>query len=615
MLLSRNLLSTAILLASASSHTALSWAATFSDWQIERIGLTDSEHTRADGYQSSSIVSSQYGFVTGSSSRYSGSKDLGSSAWLYQNNLTQRIGLTGAEHTRSDGQQWSGASRINRSGDAIGSSTRYSGNSNVGNSAWLFHDGITTRLGFTDSAHTNPVDGYQQSTANRLNDAGDVAGTSTRYSSQGGQNGQSAWFYQNGETHRIGLFNSEHTLNNGYQSSSVSGLNQAGQTIGSSARTIGQSAWFSQGGETQRIGLTDAQHTSSNGVQFSNATGLNEQGQAIGMSNRYAGNQWAGSSAWLYDSGVTERIGLIDSGHTRSDGLQDSNVASINNAGDVIGVSGAFNGSNSLGQDAWLYREGITTQIGLYDAEHTLSSGYHSSTARLLNESGQVAGYSNLASGTAFIGASAWLYSEGSTQRIGLTDTKHTRNDGFQDAQLTQLNQAGQVTGYNYRFKGNASTGISAWFYDDGLNQTFDLTLSERSDGYAYSLTTYLGDDGLVLGNYKHYAAGDVETMRPFLFSITEGLWDLEAFVEQATTDFLASNGWDQLIYSQLSSWTHDGSLFIAGAGQIGANQAAYVMKGQIAQVAPVPLPAAAWMFISALGAMAVIARRRGRAA
>jgi hypothetical protein len=61
------------------------------------------------------------------------------------------------------------------------------------------------------------------------------------------------------------------------------------------------------------------------------------------------------------------------------------------------------------------------------------------------------------------------------------------------------MNQAGQVTGFSRRYVGSTYAGLSAWLYDAGLNETFPLVLSTRSDGFASSQVQYMGDDGLVL--------------------------------------------------------------------------------------------------------------------
>ena len=68
---------------------------------------------------------------------------------------------------------------------------------------------------------------------------------------------------------------------------------------------------------------------------------------------------------------------------------------------------------------------------------------------------------------------------------------------------VVELNDAGQVTGIALRYDGATEVGQTAWFYDDDLDQTFGMDFSVRaSDGFAFSDTTYLGEDGLMLGYY-----------------------------------------------------------------------------------------------------------------
>ena len=75
-------------------------------------------------------------------------------------------------------------------------------------------------------------------------------------------------------------------------------------------------------------------------------------------------------------------------------------------------------------------------------------------------------------------------------------------------------------------------------------NQTFSLSLSTRSDGYAFSSARYLSEDGLILGDYTLFDAFDNNLgQRAFYFTIADGLHDLGSLVDGG----LATNGWDSL--------------------------------------------------------------------
>ena len=110
------------------------------------LGLSDSEHTRNDGYKLSNVWElNELGQVRGASDRFNGgSADLGESAWLYNGATTIDVGLVGPEHSRNDGYKYSYAYHLNNAGQVSGVSDRYNGGSvDLGSSAWL-SDGTTT---------------------------------------------------------------------------------------------------------------------------------------------------------------------------------------------------------------------------------------------------------------------------------------------------------------------------------------------------------------------------------------------------------------------------------------------------------------------------------------
>ena len=89
-----------------------------------------------------------------------------------------------------------------------------------------------------------------------------------------------------------------------------------------------------------------------------------------------------GASAWLYDGATTIDIGLTGPEHTRNDGYKASVPKLVNEAGQVSGSSGRYNGgSTDLGSSAWLYNGATTIDIGLTGSEHTRNNGYKYSNA------------------------------------------------------------------------------------------------------------------------------------------------------------------------------------------------------------------------------------------
>ena len=242
--------------------------------------------------------------------------------------------------------KYSSANHLNEVGQVAGVSYRY--NNPIrginGYSTWLYSNGTTTRIGLVDAEHTGSY-GYQHSTLRKLNEAGQVAGTSVRYDSNtGSYHGSSAWLYHNDTTTRIGFADAQHTDQNGYQDSSIQALNGAGQVAGTSSRydsitgsNIGRSAWLYHNDTTTRVGLVDAGHTGNNGTQISQIQALNDAGQAAGFSTQYdstTGNS-IGNTTWLFDS-TLEQTFIIDV-TAQPNGSSNSTIHYLGDDGLVLG--------------------------------------------------------------------------------------------------------------------------------------------------------------------------------------------------------------------------------------------------------------------------------------
>lgn len=599
----------------AVSSFSVTWAVP--RYRIVPLGFSDAEHTDSNGSRVSRVVDlNEMGQVLGNSWRYSsGNSDLGQSVWIYNSTATINIGLTGPEHTRSDGNKYSSAIQLNEAGQVVG----YSGLADrSGYTSWLYNGSTTIEIGLT-GIEPSPNDEQNPRTArvkdslpSQLNEAGQVIG-SLLDGANGGS--RSAWLYNGTTTIDIGLHDIEHTRINGYQMSVADYLTESGRVIGRSYRynggtdELGYTAWLYDGTKTIDIGLTDAEHTRNDGYKFSTSVyahpsthpdHLNEAGQVLGISWRFDGNGANfGQSTWLYNGTTTINIGLTGAEHTNSVGGKYSEARQLNEAGQVIGYSAS---GESSGYTAWLYNGTTSIDIGLDDIEHTNKNGHDSSSPFQLNEAGQVIGGSRrYDSDGANLGHSAWLYNGTTTTNIGLTGAENTRDDGYRYSFVTQLNEAGQAVGFSERYNGGSTKlGADAWFYDPVLDQTFSLQLSTRSDGYANSTVSYFGEDGLVLGYYRLFDALDNDLgYRPFYFSVADGLHDLGSLVG----DGLAVNGWDYLPYD--SEIHANGRGQIIGRGALAAqagNEIAYLLM-------PVPEPSA--LYLAAFGVVALLARRR----
>lgn len=431
------------------------------------------------------------------------------------------IGLTGPDYTGSTGWQFSWVRSVNASGQVAGVSSKYT-NAYGGFSAWIYDGSATREIGLYDAVHTssNGSSSNQMNLVGALNAAGQVVGYAQRYSGTAIR-GQSAWFYDGSSTREIGLTDAGHTRGDGTQYNAVAvyagagAFNAAGQIAGYASRyngltSAGQSAWFYDGNTTQEIGLIDAGHTRSDGHQQNVAYNLSAAGQVVGLADRYNGSSLAGRNAWVFNGSSTQQIGLTSGIHTRGDGYQYAYVRGQNAAGKVAGESIAYGGMTEVGNSAWLYNGGSTQQIGLTGTRHTNSStATHYNRVIALNDAGHVIGDAVQYDGAVFSGRSAWVYNGSSTQEIGLTDAFHSQS-GFQNNYASVLNADGQVAGLAERYLSPTGpvSGTSAWVYDGSSTQEIGLTdaTHTREDGYQNNSVNKINALGQVAGSAERFA-------------------------------------------------------------------------------------------------------------
>jgi hypothetical protein len=533
------------------------------------INFENAEHTGTNGVRESSVHRmNSIGEAIGASKRYDSlGGNLGRSAWFHDpvTGTSLNVGPLDVEHTRStdnfrDSFFYNAGEgylpSLNNAGRAVGRAVRY--NFGTGQTAWMYDhvDGVTRNIGLIGPDHTRS-DGYKESQALDINDAGHAAGYSKFYDHTESAsfcnpvaNCRSIWLHnpnlENPTTFQIGLLDAEHTRpSTGHQTSAFVDMNADGNVVGTSQRydsfgTLGTSAWFYDraANVTTNIGLVDAEHTSSGGVRtssvFKNSSfePMNNAGQVVGTATRYMGG--TGTSIWYYDhnTGLTKRIGLANPEHTSSTGNRVASVMQLTQSGRAMGFAQRASMSTSnLGNSTWLYdpTTDTTRHTGLIDAEHTrVTDGFKNSAAYRMNEAGHQVGYSyryHAVSGTQ-IGQSVWLYDTALdvTREMGLSDpldTEHLRNDGYRfSAPLDSgrvMNEAGQVVGYTQRYN-NASTylGDSLWLYDLESDSTRRIGLIDAqhtsSSGQRLSSVTSadaINSSGQVVGQSRRYTGND----------------------------------------------------------------------------------------------------------
>ncbi len=466
--------------------------------------------------------------------------------WLYSGRETVLINPTSSRYTYTSSVipqiQQVAAVDLNDAGQVAGNATSYNPNNPgdvIGEDAWFYDGNRTTIIGLTGTEHTGSRFNSRVNKVFALNQAGQAVGYADRVNSTGPDDsylGQNIWFYSGGSTSKIGLINAEHTRNDGFQYSfvpnAVGFFNDAGQVAGESRRfngtasDLGWSAWLYNGVSTTHIGLVDNEHTRNDGYRYSKMlntpTNLTESGFVVGHSMRYNSiGDNLGQSAWLYNGVSTVRIGLIGAEHTSNNGTRDSTVKFLNNAGLAVGNSNFYATTNlggfllgsgvSRGKMAWFYDGSRTVSIGVLDPEHLYTHGGGINSEPIaLNESGQVAGITNLFGGTLDLRSktrTAWLYSGNKTITIGLKGSEYTNSAGGRTEFVFGLNESGHAVGASQRGSGadgyfDLDLGEHTWFYN-GNNTVkiglYDADHTRLSDGYQHS--NIIGGDDILFND------------------------------------------------------------------------------------------------------------------
>ncbi|MBX3387760.1 MAG: hypothetical protein KF768_14425, partial [Phycisphaeraceae bacterium] len=210
-------------------------------YDIHRAGLYGPQHTSSAGLQTSFADFHSSGWVAGRSTRYTGvSTDNGQDTWVHNpvTNTTVQTGFTGGVYTGSAGYQSSENNFLNEAGQVAGRSNRYTGAStDNGRDTWVYNPvtNTTVQTGLTGGVYTGSA-GFQQSVNNFQNQAAQVAGRSYRFTGGNTFNGGDTWVYNpvTNTTVQTGLTGGVYTGSAGWQESLNNFQNQAGQVAGCS---------------------------------------------------------------------------------------------------------------------------------------------------------------------------------------------------------------------------------------------------------------------------------------------------------------------------------------------------------------------------------------------
>ena len=300
------------------------------------------------------------------------------------------------------------------------------------------------------------------SSASGINNAGQVVGSSSISSGT-----MHAFLYSNGTMTNLG------TLVPGGTESEASGINDAGQVAGFSITLSGHThAFLYSKGTMTDIG------TLGGGASF--ALGINNVGQVVGYSSTSFDLHL---HAFLYSNRTMTDLGILPGGDY-------SQACAINDAGQVVGVA-----TTSSASHAFLYSNGTMTDLG------TLPGGRQSG-AYGINNAGQVVGSSSISSDTMH----AFLYSNGTMTDLGTLP-------GGDYSEAYGINNAGQVVG-----RATTSSGtMHAFLYSNGT-MTDIGTLPGGTASEAYGIN----NAGQVVGQSGQNPNSPLDTnswMHAFLYT------------------------------------------------------------------------------------------------
>jgi hypothetical protein len=388
------------------------------------------------------------------------------------------------------------------------------------------------RIGLYGPEYTSST-GLQYSEASLLNVPGPfVAGQSSRFRSVNGQvasNGRSAWIYNpiTNATVQIGLTGIANTGSAGFQTSTPLFQNAAGMVVGSSTRyasvqqNIGNDAWVWNGTTTIQIGFTGGVYSGSQGRQLSGAVAQNASGQVTGASNTYSGFIVTGRDSWVWNGTATVQIGLVGPEHTSQTGSRYSNPRFQSESGQIAGTSSRFDSGdpiNTVSQDAWVWSTGSTRRIGLVGGEYLDTVGNQRNDIVLQNDAGQVAGTASRLRGVdEYYGQDSWTWNGTSTAQIGLTGGIYTSLTGYQFSTPRLQNQAGQVVGVSLRQTTlSSSENQDAWVWQGSVTSQIGLTggANTSDSGLQYAVPRLQSASGRVAGYSYRYRSADAQNGR-----------------------------------------------------------------------------------------------------
>ncbi len=206
-------------------------------------------------------------------------------------------------------------------------------------------------------------------------------------------------------------------------------------------------------------------------------------------------------------------LGLAGSQFIKDDGTIYAEATQIADNGMVLGRNRSFYGTSTNFGDAWWVSDGTTTtRVGLFDADHTKSTGYqHAYTQAALSSAlGTQAGglfvfgeSQKYRADDSTISNTPWVYDSttNTTTALGLTGAEYTHADGYTQPSRWEGGDNGNFAGMSVIYNGGTTNmGTASWLYNhsDGTHTRVGLTGAQyvRDDGYVQTKIGRVSPDG-----------------------------------------------------------------------------------------------------------------------
>lgn len=338
----------------------------------------------------------------------------------------------------------------------------------------------------------------------------------------------------------------------------ASGINNSGDIVGWSRQTNGEYQavrWSTSSSSAQVI-------TGLFSIMQSQARDINDNGVIVG--NYYDYNStvdWStGSQPW-YESFV-----LDTSGNVRNESLY---LTAINNKGETVGTDVGF----SAGR---LDADGNPTRVicGIDTNGQPVSSNCESAYANSINNNGDVVGDAALVPvANGYVESRAYLWED--SGNFQLLDDLYL---GFSSPQ--DINDMGDIVGYSYD---PSTSRTTATLWADGVPEDLGSLLV---NSYAIEIN----NQGFIIGTSRTDSSDQTGT-----------LWDDEGNIYDINDLLLGYSGGKHIV--SLNDINDSGYILATLVDSNGVRSAALL--------SPVPVPAAAWLFASALMSIVGIKRRK----